>query len=84
MADLGCNAWDGTHDPPTGEECPESCTPTCCDTAPQDKYVTATANFNSLNPSVTGDRDAVVTLLVGDADTNGIVDTDDKTVICEA
>lgn len=54
MADLGCNAWDGTHDPPTGEECPESCTPTCCDTAPQDKYVTVTANSHALNPSVSG------------------------------
>lgn len=54
MADLGCNAFDATHDQPSGPNCPEACDPICCDTPPEDKYLTVTANFNSLSPSVPG------------------------------
>lgn len=27
MADLGCHIFDANNDPPTGEECPDGCTP---------------------------------------------------------
>lgn len=54
MADLGCYSWDATHDPPQGGACPTTCTPVCCDTDPEDKYVTATANSHALNPTVSG------------------------------
>ncbi len=55
MADLGCNSADATKNPPIGGQCPTACSPIpCCDTAPENKYVTATANGHALNPSVSG------------------------------
>lgn len=54
MADLGCNAFDGTHNPPSGGQCPATCTPICCDANPNSKYVTVTANNNLLSPFISG------------------------------
>ncbi len=52
MADLGCYSWDATHEP-FPNHC-TSCTPICCDTDPESKYLTVTGNLNALNPSVPG------------------------------
>jgi hypothetical protein len=56
MADLGCFAFDAVRDPPVGGQCPSTnCSPIpCCDTDPEDKYVTVSANGHSLNPSILG------------------------------
>lgn len=54
MADLGCNAFDATRDPPVGGQCPASCSGICCDEAATSKYLMVTANLNPLTPSIPG------------------------------
>ena len=50
IADLGCNSWDSTHDLGDCDTCSNI---PCCDTDPEAKYLTVTANNNALDPGVT-------------------------------